>query len=73
MINAIRIKYFPRLRKRLLLKYQIDYNRRNYYIIEKNFVPIFFGKRRRRRIPDENIQISRKALARLYSADSFRG
>lgn len=44
MINAIRIKYFPRLRKRLLLKYRIDYNRRNYYIIEKNFVSIFFAK-----------------------------
>lgn len=44
MINEIRIKYFPRLRKRLLVKYRIDYNRRNYYIIEKNFVPIFFAK-----------------------------
>lgn len=38
------MQYFPRLRKRLLLKYRIDYNRRNYYIIEKNFVPIFFAK-----------------------------
>lgn len=73
MINAIQSNIFHDFRKRLLLKYRIDYNRRNYYIIEKNFVPIFFGKRRRRRIPDENIQISRKALARLYSADSFRG
>lgn len=35
---------FHDFRKRLLLKYRIDYNRRNYYIIEKNFVPIFFAK-----------------------------
>lgn len=35
---------FHDFRKRLLLKYRIDHNRRNYYIIEKNFVPIFFAK-----------------------------